>query len=57
MAEWLEQASQWHEMYSHDLQVMNSNPGWVELGVLSIAVLSRTCTKNIQGLQKIDVSH
>ena len=23
MAEWLEQASQWHEMYCHDLEVMN----------------------------------
>ena len=31
MAEWLEQASQWHEMYCHDLEVMSSNPGWVEL--------------------------
>ena len=32
MAECLEQASQWHEMYCHDLEVMNSNPAWVELG-------------------------
>ena len=42
MAKWLEQASQWHEMYCHDLEVMSSNPGWVEIGVLSISVLSRT---------------
>ena len=33
MAEWLEQASQWHEMYCHDLEVMSSNPGRVELEV------------------------
>ena len=26
MAKWLEQASQWHEMYCHDLEVMSSNP-------------------------------
>ena len=32
MAKWLEQASQWHEMYCHDLGVMSSNPGRVELG-------------------------
>ena len=47
MAEWLEQASQWHEMYCHDLEVMSSNPGRVELGVLGISVLSRTWTKHI----------
>ena len=33
MAKWLEQASQWHEMYCHDLEVMSSNPSQVELGV------------------------
>ena len=27
--------SQGHEMYSHDLDVMGSNPGQVELGVYS----------------------
>ena len=27
MAEWLEQASQWHEMYCRDLEVMSLNPG------------------------------
>ena len=26
MAEWLEQASQWHEMYRHDQEVISSNP-------------------------------
>ena len=40
MAEWLEQVSQWHEMYFHDLEVMSSNPSWVELGVHTISVLS-----------------
>ena len=25
--------SQLHEMYCHDLEVMDSNSGWVELGV------------------------
>ena len=39
--------SQWHEVYCHDLEVMSSNPGWVELGVLGTSVLSRTWTKNI----------
>ena len=34
MAEWLEQASQRHEIYCHGLEVMSLNPGWVELGVL-----------------------
>ena len=42
MAKWLEQASQWQEMYCHDLEIMSSNPGQVELGVLCTSVLSRT---------------
>ena len=46
MAKWLEQVSQWHEMYCHDLEVMNSNPSGVELGVRSTSVLSHTWTKN-----------
>ena len=45
MAEWLEQASQWHEVYCQDLEVMLSNPGRVELGVCSTSVPSRTWTK------------
>ena len=36
----LEQASQWHEMCCHDLEVMSSNPGRVELGLRSTSVLS-----------------
>ena len=28
--------SQGHEMYSHDLAVLSSNPGFVELGVCII---------------------
>ena len=47
MAKWLEQASQWHELYCHDLKVISSNPSWVELGVRGTSVLSRTWTKNI----------
>ena len=31
MAEWLEKVSQQHEIYSHDLEVMSSNPNQVEL--------------------------
>ena len=46
MAEWLEQVSQWHEMYCHNLEVMSSNPCRVKLGVCSTSVLSRTWTKN-----------
>ena len=46
-AEWLQQVSQGHEMYCHDLEVMSSNPGWVELGVHSTSVPSRTGTKYI----------
>ena len=42
MAEWLVQASQCHEMYCHDMEVMSSNPDQVELGVLGTSVLSRT---------------
>ena len=44
-AEWLKQASQWHDMHCHDLEVMRSNPGQVELRVHSTSVLSRTWTK------------
>ena len=49
MAKWLEQASQWHEMYCHDLEVMSSNPGRVELEVLAIgtSALSHTLIKII----------
>ena len=46
MAEWLEQASQWHEMYCHDVDVMSLNPGRVGLGVRRTSVLSRTWTNN-----------
>ena len=42
MAKQLQQASQWHEMYCHDQEVMNSNSTRVELGVRSTSVLSRT---------------
>ena len=46
MAKWLEQVSQWYEMCCHDLEVMSSNPGRVELEVRSTYVLSRTWSKN-----------
>ena len=42
-----QQASQWHELYCHDLEVMSSNPGWVKFGVRGTSVISRTWTKNI----------
>ena len=38
MAKWLKQASQWHEMYCHELGVMTLNPSWVELWVRSTSV-------------------
>ena len=47
MAKLLEQASQWHEMYCHDPEVMSSYPIRTELGVCSSSVLSWTWTKII----------
>ena len=47
MARWFEQASQWHGMYCHDLEVMSSHHDWVQLGVRGTSVLSRTWTKHI----------
>ena len=47
MAKWLKQASQWHEMYCHDLEIMSSNPARVELGVRSTSVLNCTWIKHI----------
>ena len=42
MAKWLEQASQWREMYCHDLQVMSSISTRTELGVRSTYVSTWT---------------
>ena len=42
---WLEQASQWHEMYCHDVGVMSSNSSRVELRMSNTSVLSRTWLK------------
>ena len=39
MAKRLEQASQWYEMDCHDMKVMSSNTGRVELGVHSKSYL------------------
>ena len=47
MAEWLERASQWHEMCYHNLEIISLNPGGIELGVYSTSVLWRTWTKTI----------
>ena len=33
MAKWLEQVSQWHEMYCYDLDVISLKLSWVELGM------------------------
>ena len=41
MAKWLEQASQCHELYCHDLEVMSLYPSRVELGV-HIVLLSKS---------------
>ena len=38
MPEWLGQASQGYEMYCHDLKVMGSNHGRVEIGVCGTSV-------------------
>ena len=38
MFEWLGLASQGHEMYCYDLEVMGLNPGQVEFGVGSTSV-------------------
>ena len=46
MAEWLEQATQWYDMYYHDLEFMSSNPGQVKRGVHRTSALSRTWTKH-----------
>ena len=37
--------SQWLEMYCHDLGVMSSNPGRVEIGVLGTSIPNRTWIK------------
>ena len=47
MTEWLEQASQWHEVYCHDLEVVSLNPGRVKLGVHSTSLLSCTWARNV----------
>ena len=39
MVKGLEQASQWHEMYCHDLEVVNSNPIQIQLGAHSTSAL------------------
>ena len=55
VAKWLEQASQWHEIYCHHLEVMSSNPGWVELGLRSTSVLSHAwCNNILKGLLDFD---
>ena len=43
MAEELERASQRHEMFCHDLEVMSLNPGRIKLWVRSTSVLL-SCT-------------
>ena len=52
MAEWLEQASLWYEMYCHDLEGMNSNRSWVELG-LNIFFSSQDMIKGLAELKAI----
>ena len=59
MVEWLQQASQWHEMYSHDLEVMISDPSRVDFGMRSTSVLSRrpTWTKNINSYNYMEPNY
>ena len=38
MGQWLKSASQGHIMHCHDLEVMGSNPGWVEIGGCTTSV-------------------
>ena len=38
MVEWLEQVPQRYVIHCHDLEVVSSNPGQVELGVRSTSV-------------------
>ena len=33
--ECIEQASPWHEIYSHDMEVMSSTPGFVKPGLVT----------------------
>ena len=40
MAHWSSRASQGHQMFYHDPDVMGSNPGWVKLGVCSTSIYS-----------------
>ena len=47
MAEWLGWASQEHDMYCHDLEVIGSKPGQVELWVRSRAGTVYRNTDNI----------
>ena len=52
IALWLQQASQWHEMYCHDLEVMSLNPDRVKLGVRSTSVPIHTRTKDVKVSRK-----
>ena len=46
MVKWLDQGSQWHGIYCHDLEVMSSHPSGVELGMHGTSVLSQNGTKH-----------
>ena len=55
-----QQASQSHEMYCHDLEVMSSNPSQVELGVRSTSVKSyliQKCYRKANCMAVLPVSH
>ena len=41
MAEWLEQASEWHEMYCYGLEIVSLNPGRIYFGVRVVLHLNQ----------------
>ena len=47
------QASQWHQMFCHDPEVMSSNPRWVDMGVHS-PTLEVRLTPNILTLKVLN---
>ena len=54
VAQWLKRASQGHEMYCHDVEVVGSNPSQVKLGVHSAFVQVRY-DLNIKPFQELTV--
>ena len=47
--QWLRRASQGHEMYCHDMEVMSSDSSWIELRVRSRLLLSKSILSSHSG--------